>query len=334
MITEFLANPWVDEALFALLGFVLGFLIRGLRLRRRLEAARSEGAALARTSIDGGRSLQAEVDELVRERDRLERRVEVLTARASKPVNAAGHAVPSAMRQKAEGAPHPMGAGNEDAPADAVDMDEAGTEPLLLRNPVIDAASDEDAEQTADARSGDGARHSFFHHPHSGEVAGTHGHAAGPIEGADPAVLRKLQERIRHVPPSTEGASDCVPMDRNSVTGEDMPETGEASDDAPVLEAGTPSKNPQETAAEGSSPLPDGGDGAVDHALPGAEVPSHPEAEEKVDLVSASAPISGTSRRSGVHVLFPTLRPGNGGDETPNEPEDSSPGKSRRSGAS
>ena len=84
--------------LFALLGFMLGILIRDLGTRRRIEAGRSEGTVLARTSVGGDTSLQAQIEGLVRERDRLSRRVEALTAKTTvspKPRHETGRSVRS-----------------------------------------------------------------------------------------------------------------------------------------------------------------------------------------------------------------------------------------------
>lgn len=83
MSIESLAELPLEVGLSALLGFVLGYLIRGRGIRRRMDAARAEGATFARTSIDGAPSLNARIDALSRERDWLQTRVEMLTVRSA-----------------------------------------------------------------------------------------------------------------------------------------------------------------------------------------------------------------------------------------------------------
>jgi len=67
----------------ALLGFLLGYLAWGWGSRSRLEGARADGAAAARTSVDGDAALRTQLAARTRERDHLEQRVEQLTTRLS-----------------------------------------------------------------------------------------------------------------------------------------------------------------------------------------------------------------------------------------------------------
>lgn len=78
---ELITEIAIYLGLAAFLGFLLGYLIWGMGLRRRISAARADGAADARTSVAGDRSHQARIDALTRERDQLARRVETLKKR-------------------------------------------------------------------------------------------------------------------------------------------------------------------------------------------------------------------------------------------------------------
>ena len=77
---ELISEIAIYLGIAALLGFFLGYLVWGMGRRRRIEAARAEAAARARTSVDGNSPLRGQVEALTRERDRLENRVEVLSA--------------------------------------------------------------------------------------------------------------------------------------------------------------------------------------------------------------------------------------------------------------
>lgn len=80
---ELITEIAIYLAIAAVLGLILGYLFWGMGSRRRIEAARAEGAAEVRTSVDGGSSLRTQVDALTHERDRLLHRVEVLSIRVA-----------------------------------------------------------------------------------------------------------------------------------------------------------------------------------------------------------------------------------------------------------
>ncbi|MEM1163416.1 MAG: hypothetical protein AAGJ28_20995 [Pseudomonadota bacterium] len=80
-MSELIIEMAIYLGIAALLGLILGYLIWGLGLRRRLAAARAEGAATARTTVDGDTSLRDQLDASQAERHRLEQRIERLTAR-------------------------------------------------------------------------------------------------------------------------------------------------------------------------------------------------------------------------------------------------------------
>lgn len=65
---------FLGVALF--LGLIFGYLVWGWRRRAKLEAARAEGAASVRTSVDGDASLRAQLDESIRDRGNLKRALE------------------------------------------------------------------------------------------------------------------------------------------------------------------------------------------------------------------------------------------------------------------
>lgn len=80
---ELITEIAIYLGLAAFLGLVLGYLIWGLGQRRRIDAARAEAAAGARTTVDGSSPLRTQIESLSRERDRLEHRVELLSARVA-----------------------------------------------------------------------------------------------------------------------------------------------------------------------------------------------------------------------------------------------------------
>jgi len=82
-MTDLMTEIAIYLGIAAFLGFLLGFLIWGWGARSRLEAARAEGAARARTSVDGDSALRTELSVRTRERDQLEKRVRLLTQRLS-----------------------------------------------------------------------------------------------------------------------------------------------------------------------------------------------------------------------------------------------------------
>ena len=76
LVTEIL----VYLAVAALIGLLLGYLIWGWGRRERIAAARAEGAASARTSVDGDAAAHARLEASDAERSRLQAEVERLTA--------------------------------------------------------------------------------------------------------------------------------------------------------------------------------------------------------------------------------------------------------------
>lgn len=78
---ELITEIAIYMGIAALLGLILGYLIWGWGRRDRIAAARAEGAASARTSVDGDTALRTQLENCSRERKRLEQRVEKLSAR-------------------------------------------------------------------------------------------------------------------------------------------------------------------------------------------------------------------------------------------------------------
>ncbi len=109
LITEIL----LFLATAAVIGLVLGYLIWGWGQRGRMAQARAEGAARARTSVDGG-NLRGQLDACRQERSRLEREVTRLQhALEAEAAASAGPAdpepgEPSASEPEAMPAPEPL----------------------------------------------------------------------------------------------------------------------------------------------------------------------------------------------------------------------------------
>lgn len=69
---ELIAEILIYLIVAALLGLILGYLVWGWGRRRKIAAARADGAASVRTSVDGDTSLRKQLDTCSRERARLE----------------------------------------------------------------------------------------------------------------------------------------------------------------------------------------------------------------------------------------------------------------------
>ncbi|MEM1298216.1 MAG: hypothetical protein AAGH68_02975 [Pseudomonadota bacterium] len=80
-MTELMIEILIYLAIAAFLGLVLGYLVWGWGYRSRLAAARAEGAASARTSVDGSADLKGQLQACGAEVDRLEREVATLRHR-------------------------------------------------------------------------------------------------------------------------------------------------------------------------------------------------------------------------------------------------------------
>ena len=78
-MVELITEMLIYLGLAALLGLVLGYLVWGWGAGARISAARSEGAATARTSVDGDAGLRERFDASERDRIRLEAEVEHLS---------------------------------------------------------------------------------------------------------------------------------------------------------------------------------------------------------------------------------------------------------------
>ncbi|MEL7000960.1 MAG: hypothetical protein AAFP68_22170, partial [Pseudomonadota bacterium] len=78
-MVELITEMLIYLGLAALLGLVLGYLVWGWGTGARISAARSEGAATARTSVDGDAGLRERFDASEQERIRLEAEVEHLS---------------------------------------------------------------------------------------------------------------------------------------------------------------------------------------------------------------------------------------------------------------
>lgn len=80
-MTELVTEILIYLAIAALLGFLLGYLFWGWGQNARLAAARVEGIASARTSVDGSSALSTQLQECRAESERLEREVATLRHR-------------------------------------------------------------------------------------------------------------------------------------------------------------------------------------------------------------------------------------------------------------
>lgn len=126
----------------AFLGFLLGYLIWGMGFRRRISAARAEGAAGVRTTVDGDSSLRTQIEKVTRERDRLENRVEVLSARVASLMEGAGDPDRVEKVEEELGTLRLDLKAAEDDPIDAAAAafsagnDEAKTEPSIFDDPT------------------------------------------------------------------------------------------------------------------------------------------------------------------------------------------------------
>ena len=80
-MTELITEILIYLGAAALLGLIIGYAIWGWRRRAQLAAARAEGAAAARTSVDGSGALREQLIQSEHERERLEREVSTLRHR-------------------------------------------------------------------------------------------------------------------------------------------------------------------------------------------------------------------------------------------------------------
>ena len=69
---ELMTEILVYLVIATLIGFLLGFVVWGWGRRRKIDAARAEGIASVRTSMDGDSSLKTQLQDCERERKRLE----------------------------------------------------------------------------------------------------------------------------------------------------------------------------------------------------------------------------------------------------------------------
>ena len=79
-MTELMLEMLVYLGIAALLGLVLGYLFWGWGQAGRISAARADGAAGARTSVDGNTALRTQLASCAEERERLEEEIEDLRA--------------------------------------------------------------------------------------------------------------------------------------------------------------------------------------------------------------------------------------------------------------
>lgn len=77
-MTELITEILIFLGVAALLGLLIGYLLWGWGRRSAIESARSEGAASARTSVDGSAALRDQLKACEQERDRLERELDLL----------------------------------------------------------------------------------------------------------------------------------------------------------------------------------------------------------------------------------------------------------------
>ena len=77
-MVELIAEMLIYIGLAALLGLVLGYLIWGWGTAARISAARADGAAAARTSVDGSAGLSEQLQESEEERRRQAEEIEHL----------------------------------------------------------------------------------------------------------------------------------------------------------------------------------------------------------------------------------------------------------------
>ena len=80
-MTELMLEMLVYLGIAVLLGLVLGYLFWGWGQAVRISTARAEGAAGARTSVDGNTALRTQLANCAEERERLEEEVDDLRAR-------------------------------------------------------------------------------------------------------------------------------------------------------------------------------------------------------------------------------------------------------------
>ena len=79
-MTELMLEILAYLGVAALLGLILGYLFWGWGQKGRIAAARAEGAAGARTSVDGNPAMRQQLDACHEEREKLEEQVEDLQA--------------------------------------------------------------------------------------------------------------------------------------------------------------------------------------------------------------------------------------------------------------
>ncbi len=153
---ELITEIAIYLGLACLLGFLLAYLIWGLGQRRRIESARAAGAAAVRTSVDGDSPLRTQIEDLTRERDRLEHRVEVLSARVASMMESNGAAM---SMDEVESALGTVNVEIEKPAADALDVAAASfpaaPEPEAPDTSIFDEYAEDLAAASATDKDGD-----------------------------------------------------------------------------------------------------------------------------------------------------------------------------------
>lgn len=164
LVTEIL----IYLGIAALLGLVLGYLIWGWGMRGRINAARAEGAASARTTVDGDTAMRERLEACMAERKRLDAEVARLTKDLEDKASETAEAPEPEERANAEDA------GPDSDANDAAPEEEPENEPDVEPETEPETEPEPDVEVTEETTTKE---------PEEPEVAPSNG---APEDGAEP----------------------------------------------------------------------------------------------------------------------------------------------------